>query len=145
MPRSTDSLRIRTLAALAVVFLALALTGCCAAPAPAGPAGVVQKALELRRDRVTDAARYDPLFADATIGAQLAKDSEAATQAPVPAWSTPYISKEASSSADVVVVWVAEARFKGWPKATLFTLQSVKDAWVIVDAQEVTGTVPPAR
>jgi hypothetical protein len=140
-------MRLRTLAILAVLLLALALAGCCAAPVPSGPAGVVQKALELRRDRVTDAARYTPLFSDATIGAQLAKDSEAATQAPVPAWSTPYISQEASSSADVVVVWSrgTEPRFKDWPKATLFTLQSAKGVWVIADAQEVTGTVPPAR
>jgi hypothetical protein len=138
--------RPRAAALLAGLLLALAVGGCCAA-APSGPAGVVQQALELRRDRVSDAKRYDALFADPTIGAQLAKDSEVATQTPLPAWSAPYVSEEASASAKVVVMWTAsdESRFKEWPKATVFALQLTKDAWLIVDAETATGTVPPAK
>jgi hypothetical protein len=138
--------RMRALAAACVLVLALAVAGCCAA-APSGPAGVVQQALELRRDRVSDAKRYDALFADSTIGAQLAKDSEAATVSPLPAWSAPYVSEEASASVKVVVVWTAteEPRFKDWPKATVFALQMTKGAWLIVDAETATGTVPPAK
>jgi hypothetical protein len=133
-------------AVVIIVVLAVALTSR-RAPAPSGPAGVVQQALDLRRDRVGDAKRYDPLFADKTIGAQLAKDSEAATVAPIPAWSPPYISEEASASAKVVVVWTAseEPRFKDWPKATVFALEFQKNAWLIVDAETATGTVPPAK
>jgi hypothetical protein len=133
-------------ALVAALVLALAVAGCCAA-APSGPAGVVQQALELRRDRVSDAKRYDALFADSTIGAQLAKDSEAATVSPLPAWSAPYVSEEASASVKVVVVWTAteEPRFKDWPKATVFALQMTKGAWLIVDAETATGTVPPAK
>jgi hypothetical protein len=138
--------RMRALAAVCALVLALAVAGCCAA-APSGPAGVVQQALELRRDRVSDAKRYDALFADATIGAQLAKDSESATVSPLPTWSAPYVSEEASASAKVVVVWTAaeEPRFKDWPKATVFALQMTKGAWLIVDAETATGTVPPAK
>jgi hypothetical protein len=129
-----------------IVVLAVTLTARCA-PAPSGPAGVVQQALELRRDRVGDAKRYDPLFADKTIGAQLAKDSEAASVSPIPAWSAPYVSEEASETAKVVVVWTAtdEPRFKDWPKATVFALELQKNAWLIVDAETATGTVPPAK
>jgi hypothetical protein len=138
--------RMRALAAACALVLALSVAGCCA-PTPSGPAGVVQQALELRRDRVRDAKRYDALFADSTIGAQLAKDSEAATVSPLPAWSAPYVSEEASASAKVVVVWTAteEPRYKDWPKATVFALQLTKGAWLIVDAETATGTVPPAK
>jgi hypothetical protein len=47
----------------------------------------------------------------------------------------------------VVVAWTAseEPRFKDWPKATVFALQLTKGAWLIVDAETATGTVPPAK
>jgi hypothetical protein len=137
--------RTRTLAVLGALALALALTACAAKLT--GPAGVVQTALELRRDLVSDAKRYDVLFADSTIGAQLAKDSEAATQNPLPEWKPPYVAEEAATSASVVVVWSpgTEARFKEWPKATLFSLEQTAGLWVITDAQVATGTVPPAK
>jgi hypothetical protein len=135
------------LATALIIALAITLSSRCAPAPSAGPAGVVQQALELRRDRVSDAKRYDALFADSTIGAQLAKDSEAATVSPLPAWSAPYVSEEASASAKVVVAWTAseEPRFKDWPKATVFALQLTKGAWLIVDAETATGTVPPAK
>jgi hypothetical protein len=138
--------RPRALAVACALVLALAVAGCCAA-APSGPAGVVQQALELRRDRVSDAKRYDPLFADPAIGAQLAKDSETGAGSPLPAWSAPYVSEEASATAKVVVIWSpdGEPRFKDWPKATVFALQLTKGAWLIVDAEAATGTVPPAK
>jgi hypothetical protein len=138
--------RMRARALACALVLALFVAGCCAA-APSGPAGVVQQALELRRDRVSDAKRYDALFADATIGAQLAKDSEAATVSPLPTWSPPYVSEESSAAAKVVVLWSppTEPRVKDWPKATIFALQLTKGAWLIVDAETATGTVPPAK
>ena len=137
---------VRAVATVAILLVALALAGCAAGEA-SGPSAVVQKALELRRDRVSDAKGYTPLFADPDIAAQLAKDSKAATQAPIPEWSTPYVSSEASSTAEVVVVWkpTTEPRFKGWPKATVFSLEQTRSVWVIVDAQEASGTLPPAK
>lgn len=134
--------RPRLAAAVGLFVVTLALAAC--ASELSGPAAVVQEVLTMRRDRVTDAKRYDPLFADPKIGAQLAEDSAAATQTPLPPWSTPYVSEESSSSAKVVVVWSSgEERFKDWPKASIFLVQREKGAWVIADAQSATGTVPP--
>jgi hypothetical protein len=47
----------------------------------------------------------------------------------------------------VVVLWspTTEPRFRDWPKATVFALQLTKGAWLIVDAETATGTVPPAK
>lgn len=145
MLRPMRIIRFRAVVALGVLLLALALAGCTSATL-SGPVAVVQKALELRRDRVSDAKSYAPLFADPDIGAQLAKDSAAATQTPVPAWSDLYVSEETSSSSSVVVVWSrTEKRFKDWPKATVFSLEQTRSVWVIVDAQEASGTLPPAK
>jgi len=134
---------------LATVLVAFALTlGACASPAAdtASPQGVVARVLELRRDRATDTASYTPYFAEASVATELAKDSTTATRTPLPAWSDPYVSAQTSSTADVVVVWSrSEERFKQWPAATVFALRLEKGAWVIVDAQETTGTTPPAK
>jgi hypothetical protein len=62
---------------------------------------------------------------------------------PVPAWETPYLSAQGTSTADVVVLWTADAAHKGWAAATLFALQRTGGRWLIVDAQDLaTGKIP---
>ncbi len=135
---------LAALAALAVVAVAGALGWFLLAPKLPAPAAAVQRVLELRRSRSSDASAYAAFFADPEIARALASDAATGSGSPIPGWSVPYVSRSASSSADVVVLWHPSASRKGWPKANVFTLQRSGASWRITDATEIaTGTPPP--
>ncbi len=132
----------------ALVVLAaavLALAGCAAATVTDPAAATVQKALELRRDQVKDVASYAPRFEESAVATALADAAKASTTtvAPIPEWQAPYVSKEETARAEVVVVWVVDKTHPGWASATLFALRRDAAGWVISDAQDVaTGAIP---
>jgi L-fucose isomerase-like protein len=113
------------------------------------PVQAVQKVLELRRDRSTDASAYAGFFADMQITKALVREASQASEttssavSPIPGWETPYVSAQATATADVVVVWKADRRFENWTKATLFSLEETSGRWVIVNAVELSSSVPP--
>lgn len=138
------------LAAVSAVFVWRAMNP----PLPA-PAQAVESVLELRRDRSTDASAYAAYFAEVEVAHTLAQDasttaeasasaeSTAGVQSPIPPWEPPYVSSQASRTADVVVIWKSDRRFDKWPGATVFNLKRMSGLWKIIDAQELTSTPPP--
>ena len=130
--------------AMAALFFRLAAT-----PTLPAPAQAVQDLLELRRNRSTDASAYAQYFESVDVANSLAQDASAtaettaATRPSIPEWEPPYLSAQASNTADVVVVWVSDRRFKEWAKATVFNTKRMSGLWKIVDAQEMTSTPPP--
>lgn len=126
---------------LAVISLvALALSGC--KPASSTPVASIQAVLDARLGRSADPASYAPYFQQSSVATALADDSKGATSAPIPRWEPPYVSKQATSSAEVVVKWLPDAAHKGWPKADVFVLEMQDGRWKIIDAQAVQGSIP---
>jgi hypothetical protein len=132
-------------AAAAVAVGAWALRSESLAP----PARVVDAMLELRHERSNDASAYAMYFADTDVAEALAADSVASEgtssgqAAAIPRWERPYVSALNSQAADVVVIWIRNGSFENWARATVFKLETRDSAWKIVDAQEMTGSVPP--
>ena len=136
---------------VAAAILAVAFIGYWAQEPPlAPPAQAVQEVLELRRDRSSDASAYAEYFVSVDLAQMLAADATASAPAtgtagsPIPDWEPPYVSALASDTADVVVRWKPDAAFPSWAPATVFNLELLREAWKIADAQEITGTAPPA-
>ena len=103
-------------------------------------ATTVAELLALRSAATTDPAAYTPYFADAGIAEQLgASGAEGA----IPGFDTPYVSKLGGSSADVVVRWKDTDAFPGWPSATVFVMELDDGRWLVVDAVDASGTLPP--
>lgn len=130
--------------ALSILILVV-FVAACAPDVPDHPAvSVIQELLELRLDDVRDASAYEPYFEDAEVAAAIAEGSTEPTGTPrVPTWETPYVSAEASSTADVTVVWKASDDFPEWPAVTVFMLQQLDDRWVVTDAVEATQAPEP--
>ncbi|MBC7266044.1 MAG: hypothetical protein H5T75_03600 [Coriobacteriia bacterium] len=129
----------------------------CVLAAPAAGCGIVETSpkhpavravealLELRRDDVRDAKAYTRFFEDSAIATALVEPGLVPTDTPrVPRWRDLYVSKAASSTAEVAVVWKPDDAFKEWPKATVFSLALVDGRWVVVDAREETQAPEPA-
>lgn len=118
-------------------------------PSQQGPAQAVQTVLELRQGRSTDASAYAQYFTDTEITEALVREGSQASEStssavsPIPGWEPPYVSAQTTSSADVVVVWTPDRRFEKWTKATIFSLEETSGRWVIVNAVELTSSVPP--
>lgn len=105
----------------------------------------IESLLELRRDDVRDAKAYTRFFEDSAIATALVEPGLVPTGTPrVPRWRDLYVSKAASSTAEVAVVWKPDDAFKEWPKATVFSLALVDGRWVVVDAREETQAPGPA-
>jgi hypothetical protein len=138
---------MRRITLLLCLFAAvvLAITTACAPAVPDHPAVIaIQELLELRLDDVRDATAYEPYFEDAELAAALAEGSTEPTGTPrVPKWEPPYLSAEASSTADVAVIWKASDDFPEWPAVTIFMLKQLEDRWVVVDAVEATQAPEP--
>lgn len=116
------------------------------------PAEVVQNVLELRRERSADASAYAQYFANVEVAQMLAQDATATAAnatatagSPIPEWNRPYVSEQSSGTASVVVVWKRTPSFKEWAKATLFNLEGGGATWKIVDAEEISKSIPPPR
>jgi len=128
-----------------VVALGVPVAGC-TSEEPAHPAAeTVESVLDARAARSTDIDDYEPYFAEVTVAEALVESagSEDPDAPAIPEWEPPYVSAEASSTADVVVVWVPTAELPDWPRATVFSL-AMDERWLIVDASDVeTGSVPP--
>ena len=127
----------RVAAVIAVAALALTLGACARVPAaqthPAARAVVAL--LNARAARSTDAKAYQPYVSESAIATELASAaSESASGTPIPQWRPPYVSSLATSTADVVVVWVPSKAFAGWPAATDFKMERYGGGWVVVDA-----------
>ncbi len=113
------------------------------------PAEVVHNVLELRSERSSDASAYAEYFSEVSIAVLLAQDATASVpatasrDAAIPAWERPYVSAQTSSTADVVVKWKPNSDFKDWAKATLFKLEKRASAWKVIDAEELSASIPP--
>jgi hypothetical protein len=134
-----------------VTVLAAVTAGCAQAPAPEATepsARAVQKLLELRMTRSKDPKAYALFFKSDAIPKSLAEASSketTATRPPIPQWETPYVSRLASATADVVVVWKTDAAFPGHSVATVFGLEHYQNRWVVIDAKDVAdkAKIPP--
>jgi hypothetical protein len=144
----------RALALLLAAVLVTGLAGCAqqSAPEVSEPsARAVQKLLELRRARSKDARAYALFFKSDAIPKSLAEASAretTATKPPIPQWEAPYVSKAASATADVVVVWKPDPAFPGHSLATVFGLERYRNRWVVLDAKDVAaqaGIPPPLK
>ncbi len=114
------------------------------------PAQSVQDLLELRRGRSQDASAYAKYLDNDSLATQFADlartESEIATRPPTPAWETPYVSSESSTSAEVIVVWRDSEAYADWPKATVFTMTRSEGLWRVSDAETIEGTATvPSR
>jgi hypothetical protein len=136
---------IGTIVLAGAVTLCIPLAGC-TSDEPAHPAAeTVETVLEARAARSTDLDDYAPYFAEASVAEALVESasSEDPDAPAIPGWESPYVSAEASASADVVVVWVPTAELPDWPRATVFSLE-MDERWLVIDASDiVTGPVPP--
>lgn len=151
-PRGTPR-AFSMLALICMALLALLVVSGCSAGSDdelTAPEQAVQSLLELRAERSTDASAYAEFLKDPGLGVDLANASEAelsadSTITPTPEWETPYVSKEASSTARVVVVWIADDDHPDWPPATVFEVVLVDGRWVAGDALAVEpdGEIPP--
>ena len=133
-------------AGIAAVSLALTLGACAGVPAAqAHPAArAVVALLDARAARSTDAKAYQPYVSESAIATELASAaSESASGSPIPQWRPPYVSSLATSTADVVVVWVPSKTFARWPAATDFKMERHGGGWVVVDAVTIeAGELP---
>jgi hypothetical protein len=135
-----------TLLAIAVLLAAVSLTACAPAPGTDHPAArTVERLLQLRAARSTDAAAYASLVAESEIASALvdAAGPASSTVAPIPDWQAPYVSSVTSSTAEVVVVWRTSSAHVGWAAATAFATVRKGDAWAVSDARDLSaGEVP---
>ena len=137
------------LGATVIVIAAVIIATRAKAPSPPNPVRAVQSVLELRQGRSTDASAYAQYFSDMEIAEALVREGSKASEStssaisPIPGWEPPYVSAQTTSSADVVVVWTPDRRFEKWTKATVFSLEETSGRWVIVNAVELTSSVPP--
>ena len=101
-------------------------------------AQTVQDVLELRADNVTDTAAYARYIESTSVASALAEDAAGRQpgESPIPEWETPRISRETSSTTDVLVKWRPSERFKDWPESTVFAVALRNGQWLIVDAEE---------
>jgi hypothetical protein len=141
----------RTVLALLVALLVVGL-GACAGESTRldPPAQAIQDLLELRVQRSTDASAYAEYVASEDVALELAQAAveETTGVSPTPEWESPYVSEQASETADVVVVWKEPQEWADWPMATIFKLNLLDDGrWVAVDATGVTEgeEAPPPR
>lgn len=150
MSRSTHFVRIRFVVLVLGVALALLALAGCGAKEPTveldPPARAVQELLELRYERSTDASAYAEYLSTPELAQELARASEEETSdvPPTPEWEPPYVSVEASSTAEVVVVWKDRSEHEEWPPATIFSMELLDERWAAVDARTLdeTETVP---
>lgn len=137
------------LGATVVVLAAVIVATRAMSPSLPAPAQAVQMVLELRRGRSTEASAYAQYFTDTEIPEALVREGSQASEStssalsPIPGWEPPYVSAQTTSSADVVVVWTPDRRFEKWAKSTVFSLEETSGRWVIVNAVELTSSVPP--
>lgn len=151
--------RPHTLQALVAVVFALsiatvlpAIGGCSpdAVQQESSPVETVERLLELRADRSTEASAYAEVVVDPQVALDLASSAEAeaeATTTPTPAWEPPYEASREAATASVVVRWVPDADHPDWPVATTFTVDLARGVWRVSDAVEVfsaTDVPPPA-
>ncbi len=127
----------------------LLLSGCAASDGAARKhpaATTMTQLLELRAENTSDAAAYEPFFADPEVASSLVGGSAAETGTPaVPSWEPPYVSKLTSDTAEVVVRWTGRTgTFESWPEATIFVMTAAGPRWVVSDAIEPDGDVPGA-
>lgn len=137
---------MRTVTRVLVLLVAVALAGTISACAPrsAEPASTpvtgVERLLELRAERSTDASAYAEVVADPQLAFELVSSARAeseATSSPTPRWEPPYESSLTAEEAQVVVVWVPDDEHAGWPAATVFTMRLVDGDWRAADAVPV--------
>ncbi len=129
------------LTALALL-VAASLAGCGESALKKGsPEAAVQELLVLRSELTTDPAKYAALV-ETSIAEAIAADSRSRseTQAPTPQWNLPQVTTSTADSADVMVRWKSDAKFKNWPKATVFSLTKTQGRWVVVAAIEATAS-----
>ena len=134
--------RVRNTALIALaLLLAVSLVGCKPTLKKGSPAAAVQSLLELRSALTTDAARYAS-FVATPMASALASDSAArpSTDTPIPQWKTPEVTEQATSTAKVKVRWNADGVFSTWAKATVFSLEKIAGRWIVVDANQETGS-----
>lgn len=128
----------------ALVLLAAASLAGCGEPAleKGSPEAAVQALLVLRSELTTDPAKYASLV-ETSIAEAIAADSRSRseTQAPTPKWNPPIVTTSTAESADVVVTWEADAKFKDWPKSTVFSLVKTQGRWIVVAATEATASI----
>jgi len=110
------------------------------------PEAAVQDLLTLRSKLVTDAAKYAALV-DTSVAEALAADSRSrsATRAPTPQWTTPVRTSATSETAEVTVTWKADAKFKTWPEASIFSLKKNAGGWIVIAAREATSSTSTTR
>ena len=133
---------VRALVLLAAVALAGTVAACAPGqPEPAStPVAGVERLLELRAERSTDASAYAEVVADPQLAFELVSSARAeseATSSPTPRWEPPYESSRTAEEAQVVVVWVPDGDHEGWPIATVFTMLLVDGDWRAADAVPV--------
>ncbi len=146
MNRRSGSGTTRTIAAVALVascaLVVWAVVGCApTTPEVAGsPVDSVERLLELRAERSTDASAYAEVLVDPQVALDFAASAEAeqeATTTPTPEWETPYESSRETTAASVVVVWIPDANHADWPVATVFEVQLLEGTWRAADAAPV--------
>ncbi|MBN2822454.1 MAG: hypothetical protein JXR33_04615 [Coriobacteriia bacterium] len=127
----------------------LSLAGCSQASSPDEPVADDHRAvvaltelLDLRRAGSSDAAAYAPFFSESALATELADSAGESGEPAVPSWDSIYVSSETTESTDVVVIWVADDAFSGWPAATLFTMGAEGDKWFVLDARDVSEDRP---
>lgn len=131
---------------LATLFASVCVTslaGCATTGARLDPpAESVRQLLVLRSQNSTDAAAYRA-HVTTDLAEKFARDSamRKPIMSPIPAWKSPVITREATSSAQVRVEWVPAEKYKAWPAATLFTLLRDGGLWRVVDAVDTSATV----
>lgn len=131
---------------MSVLVTAVLLLGGCApklqdAEKP-GPVSAVEGLLELRSNAATDPARYKAYLMSQQVADSIAAEaSRTESRTPFPAWRSPELIDETTSTADVRVEWVRSDEVTAWPSYTTFRLFNDKGAWRVIDALESTATL----
>lgn len=141
----------RAILAVVCLMLAVSASGCSRGAAYEHPAAkVVQRLLETRQSRSTDASDYAPFFADGALAVQVAAGTaqqSGSGKSPLPGWYRPYVATVTADAADVVVRWRRSEGFSEWPPATRFSVERLESRWVVIDAVSLgVGKLPsPGR